>query len=134
DLGDPGWDSIYGNGLVNAETAVAAAIGGGGDTDMYVSDISMSILQQGSSDLARAIITVLDDQGNPVSNAQVSITWSGLISSTAQGVTGSDGKVTFNSAKTRSTGTFTITVTDITHFSYTYNPALNVETSDSISN
>lgn len=133
DLGDVGWDTIYGHGLVNAEAAVAAATGGG-DTDMYVSDISMSILQQGSSDFARAIITILDDQANPVSSAQVSITWSGLVQGTAQGYTGSDGKVTFDSAKTRSTGTFTITVTDVTCFSYTYNPALNVETSDSISN
>jgi subtilisin family serine protease len=133
DLGDAGWDSIYGNGLVNAEAAVAAALGGN-DTEMYVSDIAMSLIQSGSGDSARAVITILDELGNPVSNAQVNVTWSGIVSGAAQGFTGVDGKATITSAKTRSTGTFTITVTDVTLINYTYNSALNIETSDSISN
>ncbi|MCK4760844.1 MAG: S8 family serine peptidase [Candidatus Aminicenantes bacterium] len=134
DLGDAGWDSIFGNGLVNSEAAAAAAVNWGAGGDMYVSDIAMTLISQGSGDSARAVITILDDTSSPLSNAQVNISWSGLVSGTGQAVTGADGKVTFTSAKSRSTGTFTITVTGVSHASFTYNAALNVETSDSISN
>ncbi len=238
DLGDPGWDQYFGNGLVNAYAAVQSALGGGGgggdedttpptisnvdvtnitsdsavitwttdepatskvyygtttsygntaydgsyvtshsitltglsagttyhfmveSTDqagntaqssdytfttqeeepqptsvMYVYSIDMGIVRRGINYYATATIKIMDTEGNPVSGATVYVTWSGAVSGTSSGVTGTDGTVTFNSAKIRSTGvTFTITVTDVTHDTYTYDSSLNNETTDSISN
>jgi hypothetical protein len=79
----------------------------------------------GGTDLIRGI-------SNPVANATVYISWSGVLSGSFSGITGADGTVTFKSAKVKSTGPFIITVDNVTHATYNYNPALNVETSDSI--
>jgi Pregnancy-associated plasma protein-A len=102
--------------------------------DMFVSDISMALLTRGKRDYAQATITIMDVEGAAVSGATVFVTWSGVVSDTDSGTTDSNGTVTINSPKTKSTGTFTVTVTDVTHASNTYVPSLNVETSDSISN
>ena len=103
---------------------------GGGGGDMYVSDITQTISKRGRNYSSRAVVTILDDTSSPVNGATVYITWSGVVSGSDSGSTGTDGKVTFTSSRVRSTGPFTITVDDVTHTSYTYNPALNVETSD----
>ena len=66
-----------------------------------------------------------------VAGATVSISWSGVVSGTDSGVTGSGGTVTFRSANVKKqTGPFTITVTNVTHATSSYNSSLNVETSD----
>ena len=54
-------------------------------------------------------------------------------SATVTGTTGADGKVVFNSKKTKKKGTITLTVTGVSAAGYTYNPAQNVETKDTIS-
>lgn len=102
--------------------------------DMYVSDISLVQLKQGKNYYARASVTILDEFGSPVSGATVYVDWSGLVTGAASGVTGADGVAVIDSPKTRtSTGTFTITITDVSSGAYIYNSALNNETSDSIS-
>jgi hypothetical protein len=58
--------------------------------------------------------------------------WSGSTTESQSGDTGPDGKVTLESSKVKNGGTFTFTVTNVVASGYTYNPALNVETSDSI--
>lgn len=103
-----------------------------GGTDMFVQDISMSISRTGRNYRATGVITIHDSNGDPVPNATVSISWSGVVSGSSSGVTGSSGTVSFTSAKVKSTGPFTITVTNVTHGTLTYNSSLNVETSDSI--
>ena len=47
------------------------------------------------------------------------------------GTTETDGTVTF-SVKTKTTGTYTSTVTDVTHATLLYEPADNVETSETL--
>ena len=47
-------------------------------------------------------------------------------------LTGGDGKVTITANKTKSSGVATFTITDVSASGYVYNPALNNETSDSI--
>ena len=108
---------------------------GGGAAYMYVYDISMSTTARGRRSLyGNATITIMDSEGNPVENATVYVTWSGDVSGTDSGVTGSDGKVSFTSPRLRaSSGTFTITVTNVTHATIPYDPSKNVETSDSVS-
>jgi hypothetical protein len=76
------------------------------------------------------VVTIKDTDGYFVADATVSITWSDVVSGSDSGVTGSDGKVTFTSNKVKSTGPFTITVTNVTHATQSYNSSLNVETSD----
>jgi PKD repeat protein len=99
--------------------------------EVYVDDIGMTALRQGSKYYARAVITIRDTDNNLVSGANVYITWSGAVSGTASGTTGTGGTVTFTSAKVKSNGPFTITVNNVT-YTLDYNPALNNETSDSI--
>jgi len=100
--------------------------------EIYVFDISMSITKKGRNYEATGVITIKDTNGDVVPDATVYITWSGVVSGTGSGITGGDGTVSFKSAKVKSTGPFIITVDNVTHATMNYNPALNNETSDSI--
>lgn len=102
-------------------------------TPMHVAQIDMS-LSSNSSRRARAIaaVRVVDGNGQPIAGATVSGRWSGVVSGNASATTGSTGVASFNSPNTRSTGTFTFTVTGITLTGHSYDSAANVETSDSI--
>ncbi len=113
-------------------TFTTLAEGGGGDVYMYVANIAMQLGSRGRNILAYATVTVMDTDGNPVSGATVYGNWSGVVSGSVSGVTGSDGKVTLSSAKTKNSGTFTFTVADVSHDTLIYDAGLNVETSDSI--
>ncbi|MCP4219995.1 MAG: trypsin-like serine protease [bacterium] len=96
--------------------------------DMFVKFINM---KRKADKYARAVVKIKDTDGNNVVGATVSITWSGTVSGTDSGVTNSKGKVVFKSPNDVG-GTFTITVNDVVHSSYTYDPGLNIETSDTI--
>ena len=105
-----------------------------GTLTMYVADIAMSIQRVGASYQATAVITVLDQGNNPVDGATVYVDWSGCPNSSVSGVTAVDGTVTFTSpAVKKCTGPYTITVTNVTHSSISYDSSSNIETSDSIS-
>lgn len=99
---------------------------------VYVFDIAMTPIIAGKNYSARATVTIYNDSGAPVSGATVYGSWSGVVSGSSSGVTLSDGKISLTSPKTKQSGTFTFTVTDVTAAGYTYDPALNNETSDSI--
>jgi hypothetical protein len=101
---------------------------------MFVYDITQTINKKGKNHESVAVVTIRDTDNNPVANATVSITWSGVVSGSDSDVTLADGTVTFKSSKTKvSSGSFTITVDNVTHATLPYNPALNNETSDSAS-
>jgi serine protease len=100
--------------------------------DISVSDIAMSIIRAGRNYTATAVITIKDTYGNVAPNAGVFVDWSGVVSGSTSGLTGADGTVTFKSDKVKSPGSFTITIMNVTHDTMVYDPALNVETSDSI--
>jgi Zn-dependent metalloprotease/chitodextrinase len=102
--------------------------------EIFVYDITQTIVQKGKNHESVAVVTIWDTANAPVANATVYITWSGVVSGTASGVTLADGTVTFKSSKTKAlSGSFTITVDDVTHATLPYNPALNNETSDTVS-
>ena len=104
----------------------------GNPPQVYVFDITVTVSRRGSNYWADAVITIKDSYGNVVPNATVDVTWSGVVSSTDSGVTGSGGTVSFRSPTAkRQTGPYTITVNNVTHSTMTYNPSLNNETSDS---
>lgn len=81
----------------------------------YIYDIELSIVKKGKNYYAIAVITVMDNYGNPVPNVTVHIAWSGIISGTDSGVTGADGKVTFVSPTFKNPGPIYITVIDAYH-------------------
>jgi hypothetical protein len=100
---------------------------------MYVFDITMGYgTAPGNKYFGRATVWIKTEDGANVSGAMVTGDWSGAVSETVMGSTGSDGKVTLESSAVKNGGTFTFTVTDVSKADYTYNPALNVETWDSI--
>ncbi len=111
---------------------VTVSSGGGGGT-MYVFDITMSPIRTGANRSARAVVTIKDTDGNLVSGATVSGAWSGDYTGSVSGVTGTDGTVSFTSGKVKKAdASFTFTVTNVVKSGYDYDPAQNVETSDSI--
>jgi PKD repeat protein len=99
-------------------------------TEIYVSDITQTVKKHGNRFGSTAVVTILDTNSAPVDKAAVFITWTGVVSGSDSGVTGPDGIVKFKSAMAESTGPFTITVDNVTHPADIYNPALNIETSD----
>jgi len=115
-----------------ANSTVTKVITLGSPPEIYVFDIAITVYKQGANYWAAAVITIKDTLGNLVPNATVDVAWSGVVSGTDSGVTGSGGTVTFNSPTVKKTpGPFTITVTNVSHPTMNYNPALNNETSDS---
>ncbi|MCG8346727.1 MAG: Ig-like domain-containing protein [Chloroflexales bacterium] len=104
-----------------------------GDTVMYVSDIAMQGQRFGRFRRALATVTILDSDGNPVSGATVSGSWSGDYNATPSGTTNANGQVTFASRFVRTAdATFTFTVDNVTASGLAYDPDLNNETSDTI--
>ncbi|MCX6582613.1 MAG: PKD domain-containing protein [Candidatus Aminicenantes bacterium] len=97
---------------------------------MYVYDITQTITRLSGRYRSTAVVTIRNTNNAAVANARVYITWSGVVTGTKNAVTNSSGKVTFTSSRVRQTGPFTITVNNVTHATIPYNPALNVETSD----
>jgi vibriolysin len=100
-------------------------------TEIFVYDITQTPTVNGKNYKSNVTITIRDTNNALVANATVFITWSGVVSGSASGVTGSNGTVAFVSNKVKSHGPFIITVTNVTHAILPYNPALNLETTDS---
>jgi len=112
---------------------VAVTGGGGGGGAMHVSAIDMGYSTAGPNYFVNTSVTVVDDSGNPVSDATVYVTTTLPDGSTVSdsGITGSDGTLTLK-AKSRQTGTYTSEVTNVTHASLTYDAGANTETSETL--
>ncbi|WP_364145528.1 glycosyl hydrolase [Paenibacillus sp. LPE1-1-1.1] len=91
---------------------------------VHVDDIVLTIQSVKGKSWARAVVAVKDSLGTPVSGVTVTGTWSGALSEAESGVTGVDGKVTFdtNQFNNSQNGTFTFTVKGLTHASMPYEP------------
>ncbi len=99
---------------------------------MFVNDIAMAKYKSGTKNYAKATVWIKNDSGGNVSGATVSGQWSGFVSGTSSGTTGTDGKVILTSPKKAGSGTITFCVTNVVKSGYTYDPAMNVETCNSI--
>lgn len=85
-----------------------------------VQNIQMSL--SGSRNVAAtAVVTVVNQSGQPVAGASVAASWSGVVSRSSTGTTAGTGRVTFTSPATRTRGCYTLTVTRITLAGYTFN-------------
>jgi hypothetical protein len=100
--------------------------------DTYVNDITMGYRTSGVNYYGQATVWIKAVGGADISGAVVYGDWSGSVSGASIGNTGSDGKVMLESPAKKNGGTFTFTVTAVSKIGYTYNPSLNVETSDTI--
>ncbi len=110
----------------------SAAPQGGTAAQMYVNDIAMSWRKAGPNYFGQATVWIKNDSAADVAGATVYGTWSGSVSGSASGITGTDGKIMIESPGIKGGGTFTFTVTDVVKSGVVYNSSLNVETSDSI--
>jgi hypothetical protein len=115
-------DGVNGFGITTGAVWSFTTKPAGGLNEVYVNDIAMSSGQAGKNYYALATVWIKDDTGADVEGATVYGDWSGDVSSTVSGVTGTDGKVTLRSPNNRNGGTFTFTVTDVVASGYTYNP------------
>jgi serine protease len=116
------------------QVSVTVSNGAPPASTMHVGAIDMFLSVRSGYSSALASVLIVDSAGKPVSGATVSGQWSGLTSDSDTRVTSSAGRVYVSSdLVTGVKGTFTFTVTSVTHPSYTYDPSANKETSDSIS-
>ena len=122
-----------------ARNSVNARITGGEPTPTptpaakcFVNDITMSKLKVGTKNQAKATVWIKNDSGANVSGATVTGNWTGIVTGTSSGATGADGKVILSSPTTKKSGTITFCVTNVVASGYTYDPALNVMTCNSI--
>lgn len=101
---------------------------------MRVADIAMSLtVAKNGSAQAGAAVKVVDSTGLAVAGATVTGNWSGLVSRTGViATTDSAGIARFSSPNARRSGTFVFSVTAVGKSGYSYAPATNTETSDSI--
>lgn len=92
---------------------------------IYIGNVIVTTSKHGSDVTATAVVTILDNNNNPVKDAEVSGYWSGAASGNESEETGNDGTVTvysnsvFHNVHT-GTLTFTFTVNGVTHPSYTW--------------
>jgi hypothetical protein len=99
---------------------------------MRVADIGMGLTVRNNQANATAAVKVVDARGVALAGASVSGRWSGLVSGTATLTTDAAGIARFTSPSSRSRGTFSFAVTNVTRTGYGYAPLTNTETSDSI--
>ena len=103
-----------------------------GANELHVASITMAVVPNGNNRFhAEALVTVHDENNQPISGATVSGNFTGDSSSSASGVTNASGQVTLASTIARFGVNWTFCVTNLAKTGYTYNPAANLETCDS---
>ncbi len=118
----------------NVRTAPVTILPAG--RSLHVADIGMALKRGGVNTSALATVTIRDGNGYPVAGASVSGHWSEATGDRDVGLTNASGRVTLqsNSVKRAARGiTFTFTVDNASLAGWSYDPAANLETSDSIS-
>lgn len=99
---------------------------------LHVTAIDMAVARKGRTIQATAAVKVVDDAGVGVAGATVYGQWTGAAVASQSAVTNAAGRATFSAKKSRTGSTFTFTVTNVKKSGYVYDPAQNVETSDSV--
>lgn len=142
------WNTFNAAGGVHTLVATVAAVAGETDTadnsgtaavnvvlpKLHVANIALSVQRYGSTKYARALatVTIVDENGSPVSGATVTVKLTSPFTGTASANTNSAGQVTFVTSWVYGGGTFTVQVTNVAKSGWTYDSSANVETIDSI--
>ncbi len=117
-------------GLSNTATVtIVSAV----DRRVYVANIVMSLSTNNGGSLATTVVTIKNQDGTDAPGAQVTGSWSGLVTGAVSGTAGSTGQVTFTTKRVKKAGSFTLTVTGVSAPGATYDPGANVKTSATIS-
>jgi PKD repeat protein len=96
---------------------------------MHVSNITVSRKTAGPNCSGQGYVTVVDGNGQPVANATVYTLATGPVSGNYSDVTDASGVASMETGKTKNcAGEWCFEVTDVTHSSYTYDPADNAVT------
>jgi len=114
----------------STSSSVTVSDGTGGGT-MHIENITTSVVRTGGgSGFGESTFLIHDDAGNPVANATIDATFSGDLSGSDSGVTGSDGIVVLES-NSFSTRPFDLgaCADNVTHASLVYDPAQNTDAS-----
>ena len=96
---------------------------------MSVKEIRMTVFYTRSYSRTESKITVTNEEGNLVSGAKVTAMINGL---SVSGVTSTNGVALLKGSKIAKKAIHTLKVTEITHKEHEYDPALNVETEETI--
>lgn len=100
---------------------------------MHVQSISLSVLSFTAGwKKAEATVTILDNLGNPVSDANVTGTFTGSWNETISAATNASGEaVLITNTQIKGRETYSFCVDNVTHASLTYAPGDNVVTCSS---
>ncbi len=126
--------SVTDSGNNTSSDSIDVTVGGGSQTGtMHVSAIDMWYTRGGVNYYVYTQVTVVDAVGAPVANATVDLemTLPGGGTAVGSAITAADGTITFN-YRSKITGTYVSTVTNVTHATLAYDAAANVETSESL--
>jgi PKD repeat protein len=110
-------------GLTSSKSVTITATSGNsvtGSTQMYASTSVSVSANKGGQAQAIAYVTVTDASGKKIPGASVTGKWSGAVSGSGSGTTGSTGLVAISSSRTKLTGTFTFTVSNVSLGGYTF--------------
>lgn len=137
DLGAAGFDNSYGWGLLDAAAAVGAAPPPPPPPSgtVHVSAIAGSFTHTSNNKHNLVCsVTIVDSAGAAQSGATVSLTWTKPDGKQTleTATTSASGVATFNLNNQRVHGTYTCAVTNVTLTGFTYDPAANVVTSQSV--
>jgi PKD repeat protein len=111
-------DSI---GLASSTTTTISVAATDEEKMVSADTVVMSSSSIGSTPVqAKAMVTVVNQDGKPMPNSIVKVKWSGKVKSAASGRTGPDGKVYFSSYRVRSRGCQRLTVMDIKMAGYAF--------------
>ena len=97
-----------------------------------VSSISLVVATNGGWKTVQATVKVTDLNGASVSGVRVNGNWTGLVTGTGTATTDASGNAVLTSARTKSSGNVTFTVTSLSKTGYVYDPSKNVVSSATI--
>ena len=118
------------HGRINMASSLASSTGGVDPTSHHVQSITLNIVSAGKGNKrGEAVVTIVDNLGNPVGGATVFCTFSGAYSETGTGVTSATGSVTLTTSGTAKGGvSFGFCVDNVEHSQTTYDASASTLT------
>lgn len=99
---------------------------------IHVASVTLATVTTRAGKSVKASVLVVDSKGTPVSGAGVTGTWSGIVTGTSSGTTGSSGVAVISSKNFKKSGTVTFAITNVTKSGYAYDASQNVVSKASI--
>jgi hypothetical protein len=119
---------------VTDSTQVAVTVTLDPNRTVHIATLKLEPVPSRAGTSARAIVTIVDQNGTPAPGVSVAGRWSGLATGTASATTDTKGTATFTSKATKKHGTFTFQVTGVSGAGYSYDQGKNVAASASLPN